>query len=165
MLTRWRNYVPTHLLPRLFGYELMMAPYAVAHLKIGLKLHETGCRVGSGERARIYLTNALDPASDVGQQRLAGILPALAHEGQAVNRIKMSRRFTVVVANPPYRCCRQTWRHITARWSKCTRSVDGKRIHERGALQLEKNLNDDYVKFLRLGQVTISDAKVGVWGS
>ena len=39
-----------------------MAPYAIAHLKIGLKLYETGYRFGSDERARVYLTNALEPA-------------------------------------------------------------------------------------------------------
>ena len=59
--------MPKHLLPRLHGYELMMAPYAIAHLKIGLKLYETGYRFGSDERARIYLTNALEPP-----QRLLG---------------------------------------------------------------------------------------------
>ena len=63
----WNEYVPKHLLPRLHGYELLMAPYAIAHLKIGLKLYETGYRFGSEERARIYLTNALEPA-----QRLLG---------------------------------------------------------------------------------------------
>ena len=45
-----------------------MAPYAIAHLKIGLKLYETGYRFGSDERARIYLTNALEPASDSKKQ-------------------------------------------------------------------------------------------------
>ena len=61
----WNNYVPKHLLPRLYGYELMMAPYAIAHMKIGLKLYETGYRFGSDERARIYLTNALEPPSNL----------------------------------------------------------------------------------------------------
>ena len=56
--------MPKHLLPRLHGYELLMAPYAIAHLKIGLKLYETGYRFGSDERARVYLTNALEPAQD-----------------------------------------------------------------------------------------------------
>lgn len=56
----WNEYVPKHLLPRLHAYELLMAPYAIAHLKVGLKLYETGYRFGSDERARIYLTNALE---------------------------------------------------------------------------------------------------------
>jgi len=57
--TAWNDYVPKHLLPRLHAFELMMAPYAIAHMKIGLKLQETGYRFGSEERARVYLTNAL----------------------------------------------------------------------------------------------------------
>jgi hypothetical protein len=56
----WNAYVPHNLLPRLFGYELMMAPYPIAHMKIGLKLHETGYTFGSDARVRIYLTNALE---------------------------------------------------------------------------------------------------------
>ena len=60
----WNEYVPNHLLPRLHGYELLMAPYAIAHLKIGLKLYETGYRFENDERARVYLTNALEPPGD-----------------------------------------------------------------------------------------------------
>ncbi len=98
----WNDYVPKHLLPRLHGYELLMAPYAIAHLKVGLKLFETGYRFESDERARIFLTNALEASSAVGQQRLAGVLPALAEEARAVNEIKQHTRFTIVVGNPPY---------------------------------------------------------------
>ena len=70
----WNDYVPKHLLPRLHGYELLMAPYAIAHLKIGLKLYETGYRFESDERARVYLTNALEPPGRHGQ--LHARLPA-----------------------------------------------------------------------------------------
>lgn len=95
----WNDYVPKHLLPRLHGYELMMAPYAIAHMKIGLKLHETGYHFVSDERARIYLTNALEPW--VKQLPLVGF-DALAHEAAAMNEIKRHQRFTVVIGNPPY---------------------------------------------------------------
>ena len=84
--TLWNEYVPKHLLPRLHGYELLMAPYAIAHLKIRLKLFETGYRFESDERARVYLTNALEPAGD--KQLTLDFLPALAHEAEAVNEIK-----------------------------------------------------------------------------
>ena len=60
---------PKHLLPRLYGFELMMAPYAIAHMKIGLKLAETGYRFRSDERARVYLTNSLEPAMAEMQQK------------------------------------------------------------------------------------------------
>ena len=98
--TLWNQYIPRHLLPRLHGYELLMAPYAIAHLKIGLKLYETGYRFERDERARVYLTNALEPPGE-GQLSLS-FLPALAHEAEAVNEIKRKRRFTVVMGNPPY---------------------------------------------------------------
>jgi hypothetical protein len=93
----WNDYVPKHLLPRLHAFELMMAPYAIAHMKIGLKLAETGYRFGTEERARIYLTNALEPW--VKQLPLIGF-DALAHEAAAVNEIKRHKRFTVVIGNP-----------------------------------------------------------------
>ena len=57
----WNQYVPKSLLPRLYGYELQMAPYAIAHLKIGLKLYEKGYRFRSTERAQVFLTHALEP--------------------------------------------------------------------------------------------------------
>jgi predicted helicase len=54
----WNEYVPRHLLTRVYGYELLMAPYAIAHLKIGLKLHETGYHFATDAPARVFLTNA-----------------------------------------------------------------------------------------------------------
>ena len=81
----WNDYVPKHLLPRLHGYELMMAPYAIAHMKIGLKLDETGYRFGTEERARIYLTNALEPWQD-SSDTLRASSPALAHEAAGRQR-------------------------------------------------------------------------------
>src|SRR6266545_1540026 len=101
ILDLWNGFVPKHLLPRLHGYELLMAPYAIAHLKIGLKLYETGYRFESDERARIYLTNALEPAHDF-SGTLVFAIPALAHEARAVNAVKRHQRFTVVIGNPPY---------------------------------------------------------------
>lgn len=97
----WNEYVPKHLLTRLHGYELLMAPYAIAHLKIGLKLYETSYRFGSEERARVYLTNALEPAHNY-NGRFEFAIPALAHEATAVNEVKRHKRFSVVIGNPPY---------------------------------------------------------------
>lgn len=96
----WNAYVPAHLLPRLTGVELMMMPYAIAHVKLGLKLADTGYTFGSDARAQIYLTNALEPAQDLDMQ-LAFMSEALAHEAKAANEAKETR-FTVVVGNPPY---------------------------------------------------------------
>ena len=156
ILDLWNDYVPKHLLPRLYGYELLMAPYAIAHLKVGLKLHETGYRFESNERAHIYLTNTLEPASDMRQMKLAGILPALAHEAQAVNEVKRSQRFTVVIGNPPYSNFGQL--------NRIPFILDLLEDYKRGLNERKLNLDDDFIKFIRFAQWSILEANVGVVG-
>lgn len=95
----WNEYVPKHLLPRLHGFELMMAPYSVAHMKLGLRLRETGYEFGSDERLNVFLTNTLEEAKDYSGQLFAGFL---AHEAKAANKIKRDAPITVVLGNPPY---------------------------------------------------------------
>jgi len=158
----WNEYVPRHLLTRLHGYELLMAPYAIAHLKVGLKLYETGYRFGSDERARVYLTNALEPPGD--KQGILHVLPALAHEAQAVNEIKRTRHFTVVMGNPPYSIQSGNLTAEARAIVEPYKWVDGVRIRERNALQFEKNIQDDYVKFMRLGEIAIERARIGLLG-
>lgn len=156
----WNEYVPKYLLPRLHGYELLMAPYAIAHLKIGLKLYETGYRFGSDERARIYLTNTLEPASDSKKQtEFKEWLPALAEEAQAVNEIKRNQRFTVVIGNPPYAGISLNMSEQAQRLVDAYKIVDGASLNERKVW-----LQDDYVKFIRMSQITIEQAHVGILG-
>jgi REP element-mobilizing transposase RayT len=143
----WNEYVPKSLLPRLHAYELMMAPYAIAHMKIGLKLAETGYRFESDTRARIYLTNALEPWQK--QLRLPEF-EALAHEAAAVNEIKRQKRFTVVIGNPPYSYMSANLTSAAAGLIEPFRYVDGQRIREKSALSLERSLQDDFVKFFGL---------------
>jgi SOS-response transcriptional repressor LexA len=152
----WNEYVPKHLLPRLHGYELLMAPYAIAHLKIGLKLYETGYRFGSDERARVYLTNALEPAHDF-SGTFAFAIPALAHEAAAVNEIKRHNRFTVVIGNPPYSVTSANFN------SFIDALMDDYKKHVRGEQGLVA-LADDYLKFVRLSQEILSAPNCGVWG-
>ena len=165
--TLWNEYVPEHLLPRLHGYELLMAPYAIAHLKIGLKLYETGYGFESDERARVYLTNALEPAED--EQLMLDFLPALAHEAKAINEIKRKQRFTVVMGNPPYSGLSSNmgpWIDglLKGRLPDGTATasyyhVDGEPLGERKVW-----LQDDYVKFIRLSQWLLDGTGVGVHG-
>ena len=163
--TLWNEYVPKHLLPRLHGYELLMAPYAIAHLKIGLKLFETGYRFESDERARVYLTNALEPAGD--EQLTLDFLPSLAREAKAVNEIKRKQRFTVVIGNPPYSGLSSNmgpWIDglLKGRLPDGTPTatyyhVDGTPLGERKVW-----LQDDYVKFIRLSQWLLDATGAGV---
>ncbi|WP_187435953.1 type ISP restriction/modification enzyme [Bradyrhizobium hipponense] len=162
----WNEYVAKHLLPRLHGYELLMAPYAIAHLKIGLKLYETGYRFGSDERARIYLTNALEPAHDL-SSRFEFAIPALAHEAKAVNEIKRNGQFTVVIGNPPYAGhSANVSKDAAGRITFIGQLIED---YKSGCPELFKPaqakwLHDDYVKFIRFDQWLIGKAKSGVLG-
>jgi len=145
----WNEYVPRHLLPRLYGFELMMAPYAIAHMKIGLKLFETGYQFGADERAHIYLTNSLEPPQDF-SDHFEFDAPALAHEAKAVNAVKRQKSFTVVIGNPPYSYMSANLTETAAALIEPFRFVDGVRIRERSALSLERSLQDDFIKFFGL---------------
>lgn len=158
----WNEYVPKYLLPRLHGYELLMAPYAIAHVKIGLKLYETGYRFESGERARVYLTNALDPPSDGAQMTFSEWIPALANEAKAVNAIKRNQHFTVVIGNPPYANYSANLTDSARRIVDKYRAFAGVPIRERNQLQFERNIQDDFVKFIAIGEKQIIGAGVGV---
>jgi len=159
IVTLWNEYVPKHLLPRLYGYELMMAPYAIAHMKIGLKLSETGYKFMSDERVRVYLTNTLEPASDT-QSRLVGIVPALAHEAESVNDVKRNVRFMIVVGNPPYSgesANKGEWiMKLMEDYKKEPGGIE--KLNERNP----KWINDDYVKFLHNGQHFIENNGIGI---
>jgi predicted helicase len=153
----WNAYLPKHLLPRLHGYELMMAPYAIAHMKIGLKLYETGYRFESDERARVYLTNALEPAQDF-SGTLAFAIPALAHEAEAVNAIKKHQHFTVVVGNPPYSSSSRN----TSAWAM--ELIEPYKATVRARETQIQALSDDYVKFIGLSQHHVEASACGVSG-
>lgn len=163
----WNEYVPKYLLPRLFGYELMMAPYAIAHMKLGLKLQATGFtawgKLGQDDRVRIYLTNALEPW--VQQLPLIGF-DALAHEAAAVNEIKRHKRFTVVIGNPPY----AAFSCNPSKDKKGKLTLIGSLIEDykfiAGQPVVEKKwwLQDDYVKFIRFTEWIITKAGTGIAG-
>lgn len=152
----WNDYVPNHLLPRLAGFELMMAPYAIAHVKLGLKLADTGYTFGSDARAQIYLTNALEPAQDFDLQ-LAFMSEALAHEAKAANEAKEAR-FTVVVGNPPY-AEKSNNRHP---WIESLMEDFKTTIRDEEA-QI-KTVSNDYAKFIRLALWQIEQTTPAVMG-
>ena len=160
----WNAYVPAALLPRLYGYELMMAPYTIAHMKLGLKLSEINARLGQPDysvkfegRANIYLTNTLEPPSGFETQQFAEFFPALAHEAAAVNTVKRTKRFTITMGNPPYSGHSANNGDWISDLLDTYYYVDGVPLGERNS----KWLQDDYVKFIRLGQDLIAKAGVG----
>ncbi|WP_144578067.1 type ISP restriction/modification enzyme [Agrobacterium sp. DE0009] len=151
----WNGYVPTHLLPRLTAFELMMAPYTIAHMKVGLKLSETGYTFGSEERARIFLTNALEPARKVAHE-FSFMSEILAHEAQAANLAKSSIPYTAIVGNPPYSNFGQLNKSdfIASLLSEYKKELNEQKL----------NLDDDYIKFIRYCQYKITEAGQGCLG-
>ena len=93
----WPAHLKSHVLKSMHAFELMLAPYAIAHLKVALELHEAGA---GGAEMQILLTDTLDHALRQGQ--LAPTSRPVAQEGQRAAALKDSERFTIVVGNPPY---------------------------------------------------------------
>lgn len=164
----WVDYVKQHLLPRLYAFELMMAPYAIAHMKIGLKLGETGYTFPEdGPRVNVFLTNALEPAHAI-NPGLEFEAPMLAHEAAEANRVKEQLAATVVVGNPPYSGDSGNQGDWITQLMR-TRLPDGADGYFRfnDADLGERNpkwVNNDYVKFIRLAQSRLANVGTGVLG-
>jgi len=95
----WDGYVREHLLNRVFGFELLIAPYAIAHLKLGMQLADLGYKFGSDQRLGVYLTNTLEEAAKKSEQIITGWI---ADEANAAAKIKQDEPIMVVLGNPPY---------------------------------------------------------------
>jgi hypothetical protein len=163
----WSGYVRNHLLPRIFGFELLMAPYAVAHFKLAMQLaghdltpaqREKWAYDFSGdERLGVYLTNTLEEAERKAET-LFGPLRVITLEADAASEIKRNMPILAVIGNPPYsghsankgewiqnivedykRDCPELYKPAQAKW-----------------------LQDDYVKFIRWGQWRIERTGAGV---
>jgi type I restriction-modification system DNA methylase subunit len=99
ILKRWNEYVHDHLLPRINGFEILMAPYIVCHLRLGLLLEETGYQFKKEDRIRVYLTNTLEQATSSNVDWLG---EHVAEEAVQADKVKNEHPITVVVGNPPY---------------------------------------------------------------
>ncbi len=157
----WNSYVENDLLPRLNGFELLMASYAMAHLKLDFLLKETGFKSNSEsnkqERFRIFLTNSLEEGSTELENSFANWLSTEANEA---NKIKKNTPVMVVMGNPPYSGESQNkGKWIMELMEDYKKEPEGKvKLKERNP----KWLNDDYVKFLRYGQHFIEKNESGV---
>ena len=164
----WSSYVSQHLLPRLFGFELLMAPYTVAHIKLVLQLQELGYDFSSEERLRIYLTNTLQEAFQL-EDQMVSFGYRIKQEAEAAKLIKQENPVMVILGNPPY----SGHSVNTGDWIKnllkgedsiynCETGnyfqVDGKPLGEKNP----KWLNDDYVKFIRFSQWRIEKTGYGI---
>jgi predicted helicase len=150
----WSSYVENNLLPRLNGFELLMASYAMAHLQLDLLLKETGFKATTNQRTRVYLTNSLEEYHPDTGTLFANWLSSEANEA---NHIKRDTPVMCVIGNPPYSGISSNNGKWISDLIEDYKYVDGVHFNER-----KHWLNDDYVKFLRYGQHFIEKNGSGV---
>ena len=165
MAGAWSEYVPQHLLPRLHGFERMVAPYTMCHLTLTHQLRELGYNLNVGERLNVYLTDTLEA-----KDRQAGLpifIDEIAKEAESAVTVKRDLPVMVIVKNPPY----LGESGNTGEWiGNLMRGLDGNTPTEDyfevdGQPLAERNvkwLNDDYVKFIRFAQWRIDRTGYGI---
>ncbi|HRW91268.1 MAG TPA: DNA methyltransferase, partial [Flavobacteriales bacterium] len=159
----WPQYVEQHLIPRLNGFELLMASYAMAHLKLDLVLRETGYDMGrphgtpnaqptnkEQQRLRVFLTNSLEEAHPDTGTLFASWLSQEANEANAVKR---DTPVMVVLGNPPYAVSSSN----RGEWIQ-----NAIKDYKEGLGERKLNLDDDYIKFIRYGQHLIDRTGEGI---
>ncbi|MFA6523534.1 MAG: type ISP restriction/modification enzyme [Candidatus Peribacteraceae bacterium] len=146
----WGSYVDSHLLPRLHGFELMMAPYTMCHLKLGLTLKQTGYKEGK-QRIGVYLTNSLEEAHEDYETLFASWLSQEANEA---SRIKKEMPIMVVLGNPPYSVSSAN----KGEWIQNLIKDYKKDLDEQNI----NTLSDDYIKFLRFAEWNIEKTGRGI---
>ncbi|HEY3320358.1 MAG TPA: type ISP restriction/modification enzyme [Planctomycetota bacterium] len=174
----WSGYVKEHLLSRIFGFELLIAPYSVAHFKLGMQLAGFDLPANerkawrydcsSGDRLNVFLTNTLDEAERK-TEGLFGLLKAISEEANGAARIKRDLPIMVILGNPPYSgesANKGEW--ILALMNgkdKTTGQKTHNYFHFRGKPLGEtqvKWIYNDYVKFIRFAQWRIEQTGSGI---
>lgn len=151
---RWPTYVHNDLLPRIHGFELMMAPYTIAHLKLGLSFKETGFKYFN-RRLGIYLTNSLEEAPNQDSLLTAfGLAESIAEESKVAGVIKNEAPIMVVVGNPPYSASSSN----KGEWIQSLISAYKLGLKEQNI----NSLSDDYVKFIRFAENFIEKNRTGI---
>ena len=147
--------VRDHITKNLFGFEYLIAPYTIAHLKLSQYLKDKEHPLKEGERLQVYLTNTLEPI----EPQVNLLLPGVTAEVEAAQAIK-DRDILVIMGNPPYSG------HSKNKGSWITRSISK---YREGFPDLSKPaqgkwLQDDYVKFIRFAQMKMETVSEGIVG-
>lgn len=144
--------IKNHLLKHFYGFEYMIAPYTIAHLKLSEFLKENGYTFGPQERVGVFLTNTLE--STLSEKEAPLLFGSLSKEKAEAQRIK-DKELLGIIGNPPYNCESRT---KTPGLLDAYKQIDGIPLKERNP----KTLNDDYVKFIRFAQQKMDQVKEGV---
>ncbi|NIA29220.1 MAG: N-6 DNA methylase [Actinobacteria bacterium] len=159
------NFIKRQILPNFYAFELMMAPYAIGHLKMSFLFEELDYHLAEDERFNLYLTNTLE-IEELEQINIPG-LSSLSEESHLAGKVKKEQPILVIMGNPPYSGISANSNEWTERLLKddiggaqSYYKVDGEPLAEKNP----KWLQDDYVKFLRFAQWKIDQAGFGIVG-
>lgn len=143
------NFIKSHILKNIYGFEYLIAPYTIAHLKLSQFLKEQKYTFAKGERLQIYLTNTLEAATN--PQGKIDQLPALREETKLVNQVKGSP-ILVICGNPPYSGHSKNNGTWITNLIEDYKYIDGKPLGEKNS----KWLQNDYIKFIRFAEEKIN---------
>jgi predicted helicase len=149
------KFIEDHILKHFFAFELMMAPYAAGHLKMGYLMEELGHKLSGDERFQFYLTNTLE-MEELAQTSLPG-MASLSQESYLAGEVKKEKSILVVLGNPPY----------SVSSSNKSEFIEKAMELYKQDVKKERNiqpLSDDYIKFIRFAHWKIERAGVGVIG-
>jgi hypothetical protein len=149
----WNGYVAKHLLGRILGFELLMAPYAIAHLKLGMQLRVTGYRFAPGQRPGVYLTHTLEETALKSEQLFAR---RISEEARAAASAGNEPPIAVVLGNPPYSGVSAN----AGQWIEAL--MDDYKITVRHEERQRQRLSNDYIKFIRFGQWRLEKTGRGI---
>jgi len=143
-----------HILKHIYGFEFLIAPYTIAHLKLSQFLADCGHPLSDAERLQVFLTNTLEPIEP--QRNL--LLPQLSAEVEEAQHIK-DRPVLVILGNPPYSAISLNMGPHAAASIEAYKWVDGLHFREK-----KHWLHDDYVKFIRFAQLKMDAVEEGIVG-
>jgi predicted helicase len=147
--------VRDHILKNLFGFEYLIAPYTIAHLKLSQYLHDQRHPLKENERLQVFLTNTLEPV----EPQANFLLPAISAEVEAAQTVK-EQPILVITGNPPYSGHSKN----NGIWITNAVSEYRRRLDELGRPSQRKWLQDDYIKFIRFAQLKMDAVDEGVVG-
>ncbi len=152
------GFIKNHILKNFYAFKLMMAPYAIGHLKMSFLLEELGYKLQTDDRFKFYLTNTLK-MEELTQTELPG-MASLSEESHPAGEVKKERPILIILGNPFYSGHSSNIGDWISKKIKTYFQVDGKPLGEKNP----KWLQDDYVKFIRFAQWKIDQAGEGILG-
>ncbi|MCD6426805.1 MAG: N-6 DNA methylase [Caldisericaceae bacterium] len=153
-----QKFIKEHILRDFYAFELMMAPYAIGHIKFSFILEEEGYKLNKDERPKFYLTNTLEMKTL--EKTNLPLMSALSEESHLAEKVKKDTPILVIMGNPPYSGSSANNGEWISKTIKEYYQIEGKPLKEKNP----KWLQDDYVKFIRFAQWKIEQSGEGIIG-